>query len=88
MPEPGQPRLIEVAFPLKQALLDSVYLDACGLRKHALFLQLLQALIELAGEGTEERGVLENLSNHLTVRGVAPTITGEFPSMQPAAGIE
>jgi hypothetical protein len=27
-------------------------LDARGLRKHALFLQLLQALIELAGEGT------------------------------------
>ena len=31
------------------------YLDARGLRKNALFLQLLQALIELAGEGTEER---------------------------------
>ena len=31
------------------------YLDARGLRKNALFLQLLQALIELAGEGTDER---------------------------------
>jgi hypothetical protein len=48
------------------------YLDARGLRKNALFLQLLQALIELAGEGTEERVVLENISNHLAARGVAP----------------
>ncbi len=48
------------------------YLDARGLRKNALFLQLLQALIELAGEGTDERVVLENLSNHLAARGVAP----------------
>jgi adenine-specific DNA methylase len=48
------------------------YLDARGLRKHSLFLQLLQALIELAGEGTEERAVLENISNHLAARGVSP----------------
>ena len=44
------------------------YLDARGLRKNALFLQLLQALIELAGEGTDERVILENLSNHLAGR--------------------
>jgi hypothetical protein len=48
------------------------YLDAHGLRKHALFLQLLRARIELAGEGTDERVILENISNHLAARGVAP----------------
>jgi adenine-specific DNA methylase len=48
------------------------YLDARGLRKNPLFLHLLQALIELAGEATEERVILENISNHLAVRGVPP----------------
>jgi putative DNA methylase len=64
------------------------YLDARGLRKHALFLQLLQALIELAGEGTEERVVLENISNHLSARGVARTLPAEFPTMRPGTGVE
>jgi putative DNA methylase len=45
------------------------YLDARGLKRNALFHQLLQALIELAGEGTEERAVLESVSNHLVSRG-------------------
>ena len=54
------------------------YLDARGLRKNALFLQLLQALIELAGDGTDERVILENLSNHLAARGVAPMRTRTF----------
>ena len=54
------------------------YLDARGLRKNALFLQLLQALIELAGEGTDERVVLENISNHLAARGVAPARPGSL----------
>jgi adenine-specific DNA methylase len=56
------------------------YLDARGLRKHALFLQLLQALIELSGKGPEEkvlfksdeRVILENISNHIAALGVAP----------------
>jgi hypothetical protein len=55
------------------------YLDARGLRKNALFLQLLQALSELAGEGTDERVILENLSNHLAARGVAPTRAVDLP---------
>ena len=55
------------------------YLDARSLRKNALFLQLLQALIELAGEGTDERVILENLSNHLAGRGVAPVRTVALP---------
>jgi adenine-specific DNA methylase len=47
------------------------YLDARGLRRHALFHQLLQALIELAPQGSEERSLLERISNHLATRGVA-----------------
>jgi hypothetical protein len=47
------------------------YLDAHGLRRHALFHQLLQALIELAPHGSEERSLLESISNHLVARGVA-----------------
>jgi len=57
------------------------YLDARGLRKNALFLQLLQALIELAGEGTDERVILENLSNHLAGRGVAPVRSQTLPGL-------
>jgi putative DNA methylase len=51
-----------------QAKVDE-YLDARGLKRHALFAHLLQALIELAGAGSEERAVLESLSNHITARG-------------------
>jgi adenine-specific DNA methylase len=47
------------------------YLDARGLRRHALFHQLLQALIELAPHGSVERSLLESVSNHVTARGVA-----------------
>jgi putative DNA methylase len=45
------------------------YLDARGLRRSNLFHQLLQALIELAPAGSEERALLESISNHLDVRG-------------------
>lgn len=48
------------------------YLDAGGLRRNALFHQLLQALIELAQAGSEERSLLESISNHVAARGVAP----------------
>lgn len=47
------------------------YLDSCGLRRNALFHQLLQALIELATTGSEERSLLESISNHVASRGVA-----------------
>lgn len=51
------------------------YLDARGLRRNKLFQQLLQALIELAAAGSEERALLESISNHLGVRGTAlPTL--------------
>ena len=45
------------------------YLDSRGLQRNALFNQLLQALIELASAGSEERSLLEALSNHVAVRG-------------------
>jgi len=44
------------------------YLDARGLRRNALFHQLLQALIELAPAATEERSLLESISNHIAAR--------------------
>jgi DNA-binding SARP family transcriptional activator len=53
------------------------YLDARGLRRSNLFHQLLQALIELAPAGSEERALFESLSNHLGVRG---TVTGRQAS--------
>jgi putative DNA methylase len=45
------------------------YLDSRGLKRNALFVQLLQALIELAAANSEERSILESLSNHLASRG-------------------
>ena len=48
------------------------YLDARALRQNKIFHQLLQALIELAALGSEERSLLEKISNHVVARGVAP----------------
>ncbi len=45
------------------------YLDTRGLQRNALFNQMLQALIELAPAGSEERSILEALSNHASSRG-------------------
>ena len=45
------------------------YLDTRGLQRNALFNQILQALIELAEAGSDERSILEALSNHLAARG-------------------
>ena len=57
------------------------YLDSRGLRKNALFLHLLQALIELSrrDEQRDETVILENLSNHLQARGVTPTRSVTLP---------
>ncbi len=46
----------------------NAYIDDSGLARHALFARLLQALIELAPAGSEERAILESLSNHLATR--------------------
>ena len=45
------------------------YIDGRGLHRNALFNQLLQALIELADAGSDERSILEALSNHLASHG-------------------
>lgn len=45
------------------------YLDTRGLKRNTLFAQLLQALIELAPANTEERTILESVSNHIAARG-------------------
>ncbi len=44
------------------------YLDSHALGYNTLFGQLLQALIELAGAGSEERALLESISNHVKDR--------------------
>ena len=49
------------------------YLDARGLRRHELFARVVQALIELAEAGSEERALLESIQNHL--RGQRGTLT-------------
>jgi putative DNA methylase len=48
------------------------YLDVRGLGHNTLFHQLLQALIELAPAGSDERSLLENISNHVASRGSLP----------------
>ena len=45
------------------------YLDVRGLQQNSLFPPLLQALIELADTGSDERSLLEALSNHIVARG-------------------
>ena len=45
------------------------YLDSRGLHRNALFNQILQALIELAEAASDERSILEALSNHAASRG-------------------
>jgi putative DNA methylase len=45
------------------------YLDDNGLRRQELFKRLLQSLIELSSPGSDERSLLESLSNHVQARG-------------------
>ena len=55
------------------------YLDERGLQRNALFAQILQALIELAEAGSEERSILEALSNHVKARDhVSPSRQDRF----------
>jgi len=46
------------------------YLDDNGLRRQELFRRLLQSLIELSPAGSEERSLLESISNHIHAKGV------------------
>ena len=45
------------------------YLDERALRNNKLFQQLLQALIELAERGSQERSLLVSISNHIRAKG-------------------
>jgi hypothetical protein len=44
------------------------YVETHALKRHALFHQLLQTLIELAPAGSEERSLLESISHHMSAR--------------------
>ncbi len=48
------------------------YLDEHGLRRQELFKRLLQSLIELSPRGSDERTLLESLSNHVQAKGATP----------------
>lgn len=50
------------------------YLDQRALRGNRVFHHLLQALIELAPHASEERSLLESISNHVAARGVASQV--------------
>ena len=75
MPDGQQPPLIDQAHKLMHLWCTgdeakvNLYLDDHGLKRHALFARVLQALIELADAGSEERALLESLSNYIVARG-------------------
>jgi putative DNA methylase len=56
------------------------YLDDNGLRRQELFKRLLQSLIELSPHGSEERSLLESISNHVQARGA---VKDEEPTLFP-----
>jgi hypothetical protein len=70
--------LVDMAHHLMHLWVDgdvhrvNAYVDERGLRRNETFSHVLQALIELAEEGSDERSVLERVSNHLQARGQAP----------------
>ena len=58
----------------------NAYLDEYGLKRHALFARVLQAVIELSPSGSEERATLESVSNHISaIAGVAPARKAALP---------
>ena len=59
---------------------ESTLLGGPRLWRHELFARVVQALIELAERGSEERATLESIQNHIGVRGGAPASRQvEFP---------
>ena len=55
------------------------YLDDNGLRRQELFRRLLQSLIELSSAGSEERSLLESISNHIQAKGAINERQLEMP---------
>ena len=86
--ERGPPPMIDQVHRLlavvgrRRELRVNDFLERRGLIRNALFAQLLQALIELAEAGSDERARLERLSNHL--HGLGP-VSGqqEIPFPEP-----
>lgn len=54
------------------------YLDDNGLRRQELFKRLVQSLIELSPQGSDERSLLESLSNHIGAGAVRKQIPLSF----------
>ena len=48
------------------------YLDEHGLRRQELFKRLVQSLLELSSAGSDERTLLESLSDHVQAKGARP----------------
>ena len=48
------------------------YLEHRGLWRHELFARLVQAVLELADSGSEERSILESIQNHLRAADIGP----------------
>ena len=61
----------------EQAQVDS-YLEERGLWKHDLFAAVVQAVLELAEHGSEERSLLESVQNHLRGAGKAISAQGRL----------
>ena len=55
----------------EQSRVDA-YLEAQGLWRNELYRQVVQAILELAKPGTDERATLEYIQNHLAARGGTP----------------
>ncbi len=67
------------------------YLDSNALRRQELFKRVMQSLIELSSHGSEERSLLESLSNHIQAKGVAKKerpMVAEEPSLKFKEGTE
>ena len=62
----------------EQARVDA-YLEERGLWKHELFASVIQAVLELAERGSDERGLLEKIQNHLRGGGAVPLAQRSFP---------
>ncbi len=56
------------------------YPNSKSLRTSALFPPVLQAVIEMADAGSEERSILESLSNHVQGRSVRAAYQQELPT--------
>jgi hypothetical protein len=53
------------------------YIETNGVRGNQLFHRVLQSLVELSPHASEERSILESISNHLAIRGAAVQTAGQ-----------